>query len=66
MVESKENYKFDRAVKVLSQQQTGENKYYGLRLIQQQNINFSLQGKKENFKTDPGILRKQRLHYGYK
>ena len=66
MVESKENYKFDRAVKVLSQQQTGENKYYGLRLIQQQNKNFSLQGKKENFKTDPGILRKQRLHCGYK
>ena len=58
MIESKENYKFDQAVKGLSQQQTGENKYYGLRLIQQQNINFSLQGKKENFKTDPGILRK--------
>ena len=58
MVERKENYKFDQAVKGLSQQQTGENKYYGLRLIQQQNINFSLQGKKENFKTDPGILRK--------
>ena len=58
MVESKENYKFDRAVKGLSQQQTGENIYYVLRVIQQQNINFSLQGKKENFKTDPGILRK--------
>ena len=58
MVESKENYKFDQGVKGLSQQQTGENKYYGQRVIQQQNINFSLQGKKENFKTDPGILGK--------
>ena len=58
MVESKENYKFDWAVQGLSQQQTGENSYYGQRVIQQQNINLSFQGKKENFKTDPGILRK--------